>query len=460
MTDNLILSHVGNNADLYIDNQYPFVFLDASGGNAGLSFENNGIQSGWLYLRASDDVLAMSAGTEGAVENDLTIHPDGRVGVGRVSTTAKFEVQGDVGLHDTDVSIYASDGSQSVLINGDNAGGLYLYNTDGDLRAYTYASSYGYSYLYNSLGSLGMYLSGDSSDGGYAAFYAADGSTTVQIFGESSTAGLIQVNNNTGSPRVKIDGEGYSSSGEIILLDSAGVESTYLRASTAGGRLELNNGGDLLIEETDGTSGISIGGGTGGFMALYQHDGGQGVYVDGDQGTDAGGVIRVYNAAGSARITLDGDVSGDGRIYCDEIQINGGSDLSEQFDIQTDVEPGAVVCIDPENPGKLVVSSKTYDRTVAGIVSGAGGVKPGMMMGQEGTLADGDHPVALTGRVYCKVDASQGAVVPGDLITTSSLPGHGMKVSDHSQAQGAIIGKAMTPLADGQGLVLVLVSLQ
>jgi hypothetical protein len=68
--------------------------------------------------------------------------------------------------------------------------------------------------------------------------------------------------------------------------------------------------------------------------------------------------------------------------------------------------------------------------------------------------------VALSGRVYCLVDADSGAIAPGDLITTSSTPGHGMKVSDHVRAQGAIIGKAMTPLESGRGLVLVLVSLQ
>ena len=137
--------------------------------------------------------------------------------------------------------------------------------------------------------------------------------------------------------------------------------------------------------------------------------------------------------------------------------------MSEQFDIDglsQDVMPGMIVCIDVENPGKLAVSTSAYDRTVAGVVSGAGGVKPGMLMGQSGSVADGEHPVALSGRVYCMVDASQDSIQPGDMITTSPMPGHGMKVSDHRRAQGAIIGKAMTPLVEGQGLVLVLVSLQ
>ena len=103
---------------------------------------------------------------------------------------------------------------------------------------------------------------------------------------------------------------------------------------------------------------------------------------------------------------------------------------------------------------------KAYDRGVAGIVSGAGGVKPGMLMGQHGTDADGEVPVALTGRVYCWVDASYGAIEPGDLLTTSDTPGHAMRVDDPSRAHGTILGKAMTELAEGRGLVLVLVALQ
>ena len=57
-------------------------------------------------------------------------------------------------------------------------------------------------------------------------------------------------------------------------------------------------------------------------------------------------------------------------------------------------------------------------------------------------------------------DASGGAIEPGDLLTTSGTPGHAMKVTDHAKAQGAIVGKAMTVLEQGKGLVLILVSLQ
>jgi hypothetical protein len=82
------------------------------------------------------------------------------------------------------------------------------------------------------------------------------------------------------------------------------------------------------------------------------------------------------------------------------------------------------------------------------------------MKAEHSEHTDGDHPVALTGRVWCKVDATFGAVKPGDLLTTSSTAGHAMKASDSGRRAGAVIGKAMTSLEDGRGLVLVLVNLQ
>jgi hypothetical protein len=144
------------------------------------------------------------------------------------------------------------------------------------------------------------------------------------------------------------------------------------------------------------------------------------------------------------------------------LKITGGGDLAEPFDVAgaATVEPGMVVAIDPAHPGQLRLADHAYDRTVAGVVSGAGGIQPGLILQQEGTLVAGEHPVALTGRVYVWADASHGAITPGDLLTTSDTPGHAMKVNDHALAQGAILGKAMTELKEGTGLVLILISLQ
>jgi len=174
---------------------------------------------------------------------------------------------------------------------------------------------------------------------------------------------------------------------------------------------------------------------------------------------------RTVNRSG---LEIDGNLL----VTVKALQITGGADLAENFDVRAETATtsanqikmakmaGMVVSIDPKNPGKLTLSNRAYDRRVAGVISGAGGVEPGMMMGQKGTLADGKHPVALTGRVYVWVDATRGAIKPGDLLTTSPTPGHAMKAANSAQAQGAIIGKAMTGLKAGKGLVLVLVTLQ
>jgi hypothetical protein len=177
--------------------------------------------------------------------------------------------------------------------------------------------------------------------------------------------------------------------------------------------------------------------------------------------TGIGDIIKGFSGATGGDLVFR--VENDGKTSVSVLQITGGADLSEQFDVAAPggaLEPGMVVCIDPANPGKLVVSTKAYDRTVAGIISGAGGVQPGMLMGQQGTAADGQHPVALTGRVYAWADATHGAIEPGDLLTTAATPGHAMKVTDYERSRGATLGKAMSRLENGRGLVLMLVQPQ
>ncbi|HED52702.1 MAG TPA: hypothetical protein ENJ00_00670 [Phycisphaerales bacterium] len=143
------------------------------------------------------------------------------------------------------------------------------------------------------------------------------------------------------------------------------------------------------------------------------------------------------------------------------VTIRGGADIVEGFETATSdvVEPGTLMVIDPANPGKLMLSTQAYDAKVAGVVSGANGVNPGIKLGQDGTM-DGDLPVAMTGRVYVKCSAENGPVMPGDRLTTSSIPGHAMKATDSDRSDGAVIGKAMTSLDSETGMVLVLVNLQ
>ncbi len=260
---------------------------------------------------------------------------------------------------------------------------------------------------------------------------------------------------------------GTDSGGQVYLYDPDGTKTIELdgRYSSGGGVIDMftkSGTTTVLIRSQEGTS-------QGAQVSLYRADGSRTIELDAEEGAGGGGDISLWNNAATPvnTIQIDADYAGTGvgRIITDVLEIKGGSDLSEQFNVNGVNSPlrpeaGMIVSIDPAHPGELLVSSTPYDRTVAGIISGAGGVKTGMLMGQTNTLADGRHPVALSGRVYCWAEASEGPIQPGDLLTTSDIPGHAMKVADFDKAHGAIIGKAMTALTGGRGLVLVLVSLQ
>lgn len=150
-----------------------------------------------------------------------------------------------------------------------------------------------------------------------------------------------------------------------------------------------------------------------------------------------------------------------GATATDILVIKGGADIAEPFLIsgREKTPKGSLVVIDDKNPGHLKLSCGAYDSCVAGVVSGAGGLNPGLTLTQKGKVEGGVN-VALTGRVYALADTSNGPIKPGDMLTTSNIPGHAMKATDRNRAFGAVIGKAMSPLKKGRGLVLVLVSLQ
>lgn len=195
---------------------------------------------------------------------------------------------------------------------------------------------------------------------------------------------------------------------------------------------------------------------------------GGGVGNNGNAGramVDLGGDGLYLNYANDfGRVVIDSDAIVRGTISATELQATG-SDVAEPYNISAtaNVLPssGMVVSIKRGSAGKLQVSGSAYDRTVAGIISGANGVKPGLVLRQPGTLADGNIPVASSGRVYCWCNAdANGAIEEGDLLTTSNTPGHAMKATDRDRRDGAVLGKAMSTLTKGKGLVLVLVTLQ
>jgi hypothetical protein len=137
-----------------------------------------------------------------------------------------------------------------------------------------------------------------------------------------------------------------------------------------------------------------------------------------------------------------------------------GADCAEEFAAVEAVEaiPGTVMSL--TDSGRIAPCAQPYERRVVGVVTGAGPLRPGIVMGRQANRTDARFPIALMGTVYCQVDTTNGPIDVGDLLTTSSTPGHAMKATDPMRAFGAVIGKAMGPLASGSGLVPVIVALQ
>lgn len=344
------------------------------------------------------------------------------------------------GFSVTNTNQHAIKGLATNTGTGINYGGYFeAYGTSGRAVAGAVNGSQG----------IGVYGSASSSSSSSAGVYATNVGYGVKGYSTGGASGWSGVYGETNST--------YTSDAGVKGVSTTIAPGVYASSASGNGIQTVSTSGDGVASTTAGASksgiyAVSTGSnGYGGYFVANASNG-TGIFATGGSSGWAG----TFN--GSVRLLS-------GRVTTPVLQITGGADLSEQFKVNSTnphflPEPGLVVSIDPQNPGSLRISNMAYDRKVAGIVSGAGGVHPGMLMSQQGTEVDGSSPVALTGRVYCRADASNGPIEPGDLLTTSDVPGHAMKVTDHTKAQGAILGKAMTTLGAGRGLVLVLVTLQ
>ncbi len=126
-----------------------------------------------------------------------------------------------------------------------------------------------------------------------------------------------------------------------------------------------------------------------------------------------------------------------------------GYDLAEIFTTDAEVSAGDVLVMDQAAPGQLKKSAVAYDVHVVGVASNGPAIifrgeqmelTPDTISFEKGTTP----PVALKGRVAVKVCLENGPIMPGDALTTSSVPGHAMKASDKDNS-GTILGKALQP---------------
>ncbi|MBI3659638.1 hypothetical protein HY230_04105 [Candidatus Acetothermia bacterium] len=196
-----------------------------------------------------------------------------------------------------------------------------------------------------------------------------------------------------------------------------------------------------------------------------------GLRIDSNNGTNA---IEVYNTGAGAATGLiykveraTGNVYADGSFNCGLtsgscFNAGTGADVAERIDAVEAMEAGDVVEIHPDQAGKFRKSQSAISRRVAGIISTAPAVTLGNNFdgSKEKWVGDNRPLLALAGRVPVKVLAKYGAIQVGDLLVSSPIPGYAMKCPEASQCIGAVIGKALEPLAEGVGKIEVQVMLR
>lgn len=284
---------------------------------------------------------------------------------------------------------------------------------------------------------------------GYATWQAPAGGGGISLPADETVAST--------SPAFKVTntGTGHGIESKADGLGACGVKGLASNTGTDGD----TTGGWFESQGRDGNGVYALATGSLGKGIHAEASGGEATAVIANATGASGTGINAKGASAAARLY--------GNVYIYEygtqnkvIELGKGLDYAEGFNVSTEdrqVQPGTVLVIDPANPGELAVSTRAYDRKVAGIVAGANGLGSGVRLG----AGEFDHDVALAGRVHCNVVAGDQSIEPGDLLTTSDVSGYAMKVLDQQRSAGAILGKAMQPLAAREkGQILVLVTLQ
>jgi len=256
--------------------------------------------------------------------------------------------------------------------------------------------------------SINIYAQNGSSDGN------SDGGDIILMPGDKYGTGVTgRVGIGTTAPNYKLEVAGNMNAqgnlragGDLEIY--GGPNSAKLNFWGAG---SIRGGSDTFTNAMRFISGRS---GTGNTNIFTWH-----------KGNDASGnALMILKANGDLKIE-GGFVAGDGSRYDDVAEIISVSDAT--------IEPGDVVVVDPANDKSVIKSQNSYQTSVLGVISEKGGI---LLGGDSDTFK---KPIALVGRVPVKISVENGAIKRGDPLTSSSLPGHAMKLTK----PGRIIGFAM-----------------
>jgi hypothetical protein len=296
----------------------------------------------------------------------------------------------------------------------------------------------------------GVWARNDStSNDAMAGYFHANGNSgqTYGVYAENdstgtgATAGYFRANGNSGQTRGV-----YAENDSTIAGATAGF---FLANGTRG-----STSGVIARNNSSGASAAA-----GQFFAAATSGRTSGVRVLNHSTTEEGAyAIHAYKTSCTSGSWCYG-VYTPNKMYAAAFDTTAG-DVAEYLPTDQSLEPGDVVMADPRGGGRLARAEGAYNTAVLGLIS----TQPGLALGsgehEGGDNNEGKAPLALSGRAPCKVSAENGPIRPGDLLTTSSTPGHAMRCEGMEQCFGRTIGKALDSLDSGTGVIEILVTLQ
>jgi hypothetical protein len=367
------------------------------------------------------------------------------------------------------------DSSPAALLTV-GSGDLFQVISTGEVRT-----------IAGAVGAPSYSFTGDPNTGIYGVAqdilrFATGGSDRVTI----NASGNVGIG--TTSPDVDATGNRtltvYTTSGESADLEvaSARADASGVNIGKLVGIYDTNSVGHKLITEirfaSDGTTANQRGGkielytkpdaSTTSTRRMTISNGGNFTF---GEGVTSGTTTLDLGGTGTANAvchTTQTGTNDEGLVDCTSSPI---ADYAEMYPVTGDVEVGDLLVTSAEQVNtynqsngqvdwgevkgtvsRLTKSASAYQSSVIGIVSD--NYSDFSSTGYNIKEEDNPKSVALAGRVLVKASAENGAIAPGDVLTSASIPGHAMKAT----APGRAIGIALSGLSGGTGQVMVFVN--
>ncbi len=425
---------IGTQSPASIQSNGPVLHLSGSG--PSLRIQDTASGGDWnLFARngGATNLFRIYDNTHNA--DRLSIDGAGHVGIGTTGPVSMLDVSD--GTRHTWLQPRSAEGGTGLKAGIDLASyGPYKLNLAGDIAGGGTSGGVSLSYYNNSTGvwnsavdvknSAGMGNLLLMQDGGNVGIGQTAPSAKLEVFGPS-------------------DAEFTGTSNSLLYLNSDDTNNNWRGVTFGRGGYAL---GKIGIQRTSSGSYMAFG---------TSNNYGAGITKQA-MTIDPAGNVGIGTAAPSVALDVTGNIHASGNI-------SGGTvtatfqDLAEWVPSSGEIAAGTVVIVSETVGNTVVPSTNAYDTRVAGVVSPA----PGLLLGVE---SPSKSKIATSGRVKVRVDASKGAIHLGDLLVTSDTPGTAMKsepldlggVKIHRP--GTLIGKALEPLENGSGEILVLLSLQ